>query len=43
MRRLLAVLLAAAALGPLPFRLLPGAYVFLLVYPFTKRFTWLSH
>jgi len=34
---------AAAALGPLPFRLLPGAYVFLLIYPFTKRFTWLSH
>ena len=34
---------AAAALGPLPFRLLPGAYLFLLAYPFTKRFTWLSH
>jgi 4-hydroxybenzoate polyprenyltransferase len=35
--------IGAAALGPLPFRLLPGAFVFLLFYPFTKRFTWLSH
>ncbi len=35
--------LAAFALGPLPFRLLPGALVFLIGYPFTKRFTILSH
>jgi len=40
-----AALLAFSAwiLGPLPFRLLPGAYAFLLLYPFTKRFTILSH
>ena len=39
------ILLAFAAwqLGPLPFRLLPGAYLFLIGYSFTKRFTWLSH
>jgi 4-hydroxybenzoate polyprenyltransferase len=44
-------LLAAAALltgsayllGPLPFRLLPGAFLFLVGYPFTKRFTVASH
>lgn len=35
--------LAAYALGPLPFRLLPGAYLFLIGYPFTKRFTVFSH
>ncbi len=35
--------LAAYALGPLPFRLLPGAYLFLVGYPFTKRFTIFSH
>jgi 4-hydroxybenzoate polyprenyltransferase len=35
--------LAAYQLGPLPFRLLPGALVFSLGYPFTKRFTVLSH
>jgi 4-hydroxybenzoate polyprenyltransferase len=34
---------AAYALGPLTFRLLPGAYLFLIIYPFTKRFTTLSH
>ena len=34
---------AAWMLGPLPLRLLPGAYLFLLGYSFTKRFTWLSH
>lgn len=34
---------AAVALGPLPTRLLPGAYLFLIGYPFTKRFTVLSH
>lgn len=40
-----AVLLALAAwqLGPLPLRLLPGAFLFLFGYSFTKRFTWLSH
>lgn len=35
--------LAAWQLGPLPIRLLPGAYIFLIGYSFTKRFTWLSH
>ncbi len=35
--------LAAYQLGPLPFRLVPGALVFLVGYPFTKRFTVLSH
>ncbi len=35
--------LAAYALGPLPFKLLPGALAFLIAYPFTKRFTVLSH
>lgn len=35
--------LAAWQLGPLPLRLLPGAYLFLFGYSFTKRFTWLSH
>jgi 4-hydroxybenzoate polyprenyltransferase len=34
---------AAYALGPLPFRLLPGALVVLVGYPLTKRFTELSH
>lgn len=40
-----AVILALAAwqLGPLPWKLLPGAYIFLIGYSFTKRFTWLSH
>ena len=42
---LAALLLALAAwmLGPLPFLLLPGAFFFLFVYSYTKRFTWLSH
>ncbi len=42
---LAAILLAVAAwmLGPLPFMLLPGAYFFLFVYSYTKRFTWMSH
>ncbi len=42
---LAALLLAVAAyqLGPLPFRLLPGAYLFLILYPFSKRLTLLSH
>ncbi|MEW6567169.1 MAG: UbiA-like polyprenyltransferase [Chloroflexota bacterium] len=35
--------LAAYALGPLPFRLLPGALIFLIGYPYTKRFTVLTH
>jgi 4-hydroxybenzoate polyprenyltransferase len=34
---------AAYALGPLPFRLLPGALLFLIGYPFAKRFTVFSH
>jgi 4-hydroxybenzoate polyprenyltransferase len=39
----LGLVLAAWQLGPLPLRLLPGALVVLVGYPFTKRFTWLSH
>lgn len=35
--------LAAWQLGPLPLRLLPGAYLFLIGYSFTKRFSWISH
>lgn len=35
--------LAAYMLGPLPFQLLPGAMLFVLGYPFAKRFTSLSH
>lgn len=35
--------LAAWELNPLAFRLLPLALVTLVVYPYTKRFTWLSH
>ena len=35
--------LSAWMLGPLPWRLLPFAYLFLLGYSFTKRFTWASH
>ncbi len=35
--------IAAYALGPLPFRLLPGALLLLIGYPFAKRFTVLSH
>jgi len=35
--------LAAWQLGQLTFSLLPGAYLFLIGYSFTKRFTWLSH
>lgn len=37
------LVLAAWQLGPLPLRLLPGAFLFLFGYSFTKRFTWLSH
>ncbi len=35
--------LSAWELGPLPFRLLPVALIFLAGYHYTKRFTWLSH
>lgn len=40
-----AVILAFAAwqLSRLTFILLPGAYLFLIGYSFTKRFTWMSH
>jgi 4-hydroxybenzoate polyprenyltransferase len=34
---------AAWLLHPVAFLLLPGALVFLVGYPYTKRFTWLSH
>jgi len=39
----LVLALAAYQLGPLPFRLLPGALLFLILYPFSKRLTALSH
>jgi 4-hydroxybenzoate polyprenyltransferase len=39
----LVLVVAAWQLGPLPLRLVPGAFLFLLGYSFTKRFTWLSH
>lgn len=35
--------LAAWRLNPLTLKLLPGAYLFLFGYSYTKRFTWLSH
>lgn len=40
-----AIILAFAAwqLGLLTFILLPGAYLFLIGYSFSKRFTWMSH
>jgi 4-hydroxybenzoate polyprenyltransferase len=40
-----ALILAIAAwqLSRLTFILLPGAYLFLIGYSFTKRFTWISH
>jgi len=37
------LVLAAWQLGPLPLRLLPGAFLFLFGYSLTKRFTWISH
>ena len=37
------LIIAAWQLGPLPLRLLPGAFLVLIGYSFTKRFTWLSH
>ncbi|WP_045234288.1 menaquinone biosynthesis prenyltransferase MqnP [Deinococcus pimensis] len=40
----LALLLVAAwQLNPLALKLLPIAVVFLVLYPYTKRFTWLCH
>jgi 4-hydroxybenzoate polyprenyltransferase len=39
----LVLALAAWQLGPLPLRLLPGAYLFLILYSFTKRWTLFSH
>ena len=39
----LVLALAAWQLSPLTFILLPGAYLFLIGYSFTKRFTWMSH
>src|SRR5512139_323617 len=39
----LVLALAAWQLGPLTFILLPGAFIFLFGYSFTKRFTWMSH
>ena len=35
--------LSAWMLGPLTFFLLPGAFFFLFIYSYTKRFTWLTH
>jgi len=39
------IILAVAAwlLNPVAFLLMPGALLFLVGYPYTKRFTWLSH
>lgn len=37
------MVLAAYMLNPLCLKLSPVAIFFLLVYPYTKRFTWLSH
>lgn len=38
-----ALTLSAYLLGPLPFRLLPGALAALVLYPFSKRVSLLSH
>jgi 4-hydroxybenzoate polyprenyltransferase len=35
--------LAAWRLGPFTLKLLPGAFLFLIGYSYTKRITWLSH
>jgi 4-hydroxybenzoate polyprenyltransferase len=40
---LIVLAIAAALLNPVTLALLPGALFFLVVYPYTKRFTWLSH
>lgn len=37
------LILAAWQLGPLTTILLPGAFLFLIGYSYTKRFTWMSH
>lgn len=37
------LILAAWQLGPLTTFLLPGAFLFLIGYSYTKRFTWMSH
>lgn len=39
----LVLAIAAWQLGTLTFILLPGAYLVLIGYSFTKRFTWMSH
>lgn len=39
----LILIVAAAQLGRLPLILLPGAFLFLFGYSYTKRFTWLTH
>ncbi len=39
----LILIMAAAQLGRLPLILLPGAFLFLIGYSYTKRFTWLTH
>lgn len=43
MGSLVVLTVAAAQLGPLALALLPIAMVFLVLYPYTKRFTWLCH
>ena len=40
---LIVLAVAAWMLDPLAFYLFPGALVFLVGYPYTKRFTWLCH
>ena len=40
---LLVLALAAAQLNPLCLTLMPIAVVFLVLYPYTKRYTWLCH
>lgn len=40
---LLVLVIAAAQLNPLCLALLPLAVIFLIGYPYTKRFTWLCH
>lgn len=37
------LIIAAWQLGPLTTILLPGAFLFLIGYSYTKRFTWMSH
>jgi len=40
---LITLAVAAWLLNPVAFLLMPGALLFLVGYPYTKRFTWLSH